>query len=181
MRVVQNCSAILSNPVGSSTHPAPPNKKGLKDRPFLFGGEGGIIRACALTPSGPPWRALSPLRRCHGQLIRADENLGHEWRRGWDSNTHDQALRINNLQSFQRSPIPSKPLRPPVLPVDSASSGKPTFLEPAPGLVVTTILLKSRRAMPDGQISKGEFAISSLWQNRPEGWRVIYSHESTTH
>jgi hypothetical protein len=89
-------------------------------------------------------------------------------------------MRINNLQSFQRSPIPSKPLRPPVLPVDSASSGKPTFLEPAPGLVVTTILLKSRRAMPDGQISKGEFAISSLWQKRPEGWRVIYSHESTT-
>jgi hypothetical protein len=33
---------FLSNPVGASTHPAPPNKKGLKDRPFLFGGEGGI-------------------------------------------------------------------------------------------------------------------------------------------
>ena len=33
---------FLSNPVGSSTHPAPPNKKGLKNRPYLFGGEGGI-------------------------------------------------------------------------------------------------------------------------------------------
>jgi hypothetical protein len=33
---------FLSNPVGSSTRPAPPNKKGLKNRPFLFGGEGGI-------------------------------------------------------------------------------------------------------------------------------------------
>jgi hypothetical protein len=29
---------------GSSTNPAPPNKKGLKDRPFLFGGEGEIAR-----------------------------------------------------------------------------------------------------------------------------------------
>ena len=29
-------------PVGSSTRPAPPNKKGLKNRPYLFGGEGGI-------------------------------------------------------------------------------------------------------------------------------------------
>ena len=58
--------------------------------------------------------------------------------------------------------------------------GKPTFLEPAPGLVVTTIFLRSRRTMPDGQISDGEFAVSSLWQKRPEGWRVIYSHESTT-
>jgi uncharacterized protein (TIGR02246 family) len=59
--------------------------------------------------------------------------------------------------------------------------GKPTFLVPAPGLVVTTIFLKSRRTMPNGQISDGEFAISSLWQKRPEGWRVIYSHESTAH
>jgi ketosteroid isomerase-like protein len=58
--------------------------------------------------------------------------------------------------------------------------GKPSFIEPAPGLVVTTIFLKSRRTMPNGQISDGAFAISSLWQKRPEGWRVIYSHESTT-
>jgi uncharacterized protein (TIGR02246 family) len=58
--------------------------------------------------------------------------------------------------------------------------GKPTFLEAAPGLVVTTIFLRSRRTMPDGQISNGEFAVSSLWQKRSEGWRVIYSHESTT-
>jgi ketosteroid isomerase-like protein len=58
--------------------------------------------------------------------------------------------------------------------------GKPTFLVPGPGLVVTTIFLKSRRTMPNGQIADGEFAISSLWQKRPDGWRVIYSHESTT-
>src|SRR5580692_4048234 len=35
---------FLSNSVGSSTNPAPPNKKGLKNRPFLFGGEGEIAR-----------------------------------------------------------------------------------------------------------------------------------------
>jgi uncharacterized protein (TIGR02246 family) len=58
--------------------------------------------------------------------------------------------------------------------------GKPTFLVPGPGLVVTTIFLKSRRTMPNGDVSTGNFAISSLWQKRPEGWRVIYSHESTT-
>ena len=58
--------------------------------------------------------------------------------------------------------------------------GKPTFLVPELGLVVTTIFLKSRRTMPNGQIADGEFAVSSLWQKRPEGWRVIYSHESTT-
>jgi ketosteroid isomerase-like protein len=58
--------------------------------------------------------------------------------------------------------------------------GKPTFLVPARGLVVTTIFLKSRRTMPNGVVADGKFAISSLWQKRPEGWRVIYSHESTT-
>ncbi len=58
--------------------------------------------------------------------------------------------------------------------------GKPTFLVPGPGLVVTTIFLKSRRTMPNGQIADGEFAVSSLREKRPEGWRVIYSHESTT-
>src|SRR6202035_679807 len=35
---------FLSNSVGSSTHPAPPNKKGLQDRRFLCGGEGEIAR-----------------------------------------------------------------------------------------------------------------------------------------
>jgi hypothetical protein len=61
-----------------------------------------------------------------------------------------------------------------------AMQGKPSFLEPAPGVVVTTICLKSRRTLPNGQIGEGAFAISSLWQKRSEGWRVIYSHESTT-
>lgn len=59
--------------------------------------------------------------------------------------------------------------------------GKPTFLVPAPGLVVATFFLNSRRTMPNGQTLNGEFAVTSLWQKRPEGWRVIYSHESTTH
>jgi uncharacterized protein (TIGR02246 family) len=58
--------------------------------------------------------------------------------------------------------------------------GKPTFLVPATGLVVTTIFLKSRRTTANGQIADDAFAVSSLWQKRPEGWRVIYSHESTT-
>jgi ketosteroid isomerase-like protein len=58
--------------------------------------------------------------------------------------------------------------------------GKPTFLVPATGLVVTTIFLRSHRTLPNGQIADGEFAVTSIWQRRPEGWRVIYSHESTT-
>jgi ketosteroid isomerase-like protein len=58
--------------------------------------------------------------------------------------------------------------------------GEPDFRIPAPGLVLTTIFMTSRRTMPSGEIGEGEFAVSSLWQKRPEGWRVIYAHESMT-
>jgi ketosteroid isomerase-like protein len=56
----------------------------------------------------------------------------------------------------------------------------PDFRVPAPGLVVTTIFMKSRRTMTSGEVNENSFAVSALWQKRPEGWRVIYSHESTT-
>jgi hypothetical protein len=40
--------------------------------------------------------------------------------------------------------------------------------------------MTSHRTLPSGAVSDGAFAVSSLWQKRPEGWRVIYSHESST-
>src|SRR5258708_35718681 len=46
----------------------------------------------------------------------------YRWRRGWDSNERVQAIGINNLRVLQGHPIPSTPLRPPFLPVDSAST-----------------------------------------------------------
>ncbi len=63
--------------------------------------------------------------------------------------------------------------------------GKPEFAVLGPNVVIrnvviSTIFLHSRRTMPDGEIHDGEFAISSVWQRRPEGWRVVYAHESTT-
>ena len=43
--------------------------------------------------------------------------------------------------------------------------GKPIFLVAARGVVVTTIFLKSRRTMPNGQVADGKFAISSYGRN----------------
>lgn len=57
--------------------------------------------------------------------------------------------------------------------------GDPDFRMPAPGLVLTTYFLTSRRTMPDGTARHTRFGISALWQRRPEGWRIIYAHEST--
>jgi ketosteroid isomerase-like protein len=65
--------------------------------------------------------------------------------------------------------------------VSYTMEGKPEFAVVSPNTVITTLFLHSRRTMPDGEIRDGEFAISSVWQKRPEGWRVIYAHESTTH
>ncbi len=59
--------------------------------------------------------------------------------------------------------------------------GAPEVLELAPNVVVTTLLMKAHRTLPSGEVKDGRFAVSSIWQKRPEGWKVVYSHESTTH
>lgn len=58
--------------------------------------------------------------------------------------------------------------------------GKPQFRVLSPSLVMSTLLMKSRRTTATGAVREGSFAVSSLWQKRAEGWRVIYSHESST-
>ncbi len=57
--------------------------------------------------------------------------------------------------------------------------GEPEFMMPAPGLVMMTYFLTSARTDADGTTRNTRFGISSLWQRRPEGWRIIYAHEST--
>jgi catechol 2,3-dioxygenase-like lactoylglutathione lyase family enzyme/ketosteroid isomerase-like protein len=57
--------------------------------------------------------------------------------------------------------------------------GEPDFRMSAPGLVMVTYFLTSRRTMQDGTPRNTSFGISALWQNRPEGWRIIHAHEST--
>ncbi len=58
--------------------------------------------------------------------------------------------------------------------------GPPDVVELAPTVVVTTLLMKAHRTTPSGEIKEGRFAVTSIWQKRPEGWKVVYSHESTT-
>ena len=47
--------------------------------------------------------------------------------------------------------------------------------------VVTTQTLSLRRTGPDGKISTGSFVVTSIWKKLPQGWRVVYGHESWTH
>jgi ketosteroid isomerase-like protein len=57
--------------------------------------------------------------------------------------------------------------------------GDPDFRMAAPGVVVVTHFLTSRRTLAGGEVRSTAFGISALWQKRPEGWRIIHAHEST--
>jgi ketosteroid isomerase-like protein len=57
----------------------------------------------------------------------------------------------------------------------------PEVVELAPNVVVTTLLMKAHRTLPGGEVKEGRFAVSAIWQKRPEGWKVVYSHESSSH
>jgi len=45
-------------------------------------------------------------------------------------------------------------------------------------VVVTTQALSSRRTTPDGKIGKGTFVVTYVWRELPQGWRIVYGHES---
>ena len=56
-------------------------------------------------------------------------------------------------------------------------NGRPQFLVLAPDVMLTTLFMIRRRHV-DGGVSDIGLAVSAIWKKRPEGWRVIYSHES---
>jgi len=58
--------------------------------------------------------------------------------------------------------------------------GEPHFRMPQPGLVVVSYFLASERSTADGTTKRMPLAISAVWQRRPEGWKIIYAHESTS-
>jgi ketosteroid isomerase-like protein len=44
--------------------------------------------------------------------------------------------------------------------------------------MVVTQQLSSRRTGPDGKPMEGTIAVSAIWRRLPDGWRVVYAHES---
>lgn len=45
-------------------------------------------------------------------------------------------------------------------------------------VAVSTQTLSSRRTLPDGKISTGTFVVSYVWKKLPQGWQIVYGHES---
>ena len=57
-------------------------------------------------------------------------------------------------------------------------SGATGFMPLDADAVVTTQTLSSRRTGPDGKLSTGSFVVTSIWKKLPQGWRIVYGHES---
>ncbi len=58
--------------------------------------------------------------------------------------------------------------------------GNPTFEAFSKDLGLTTHLIAARASLTDGQVRERQLAFTALWSRRPEGWRIIYAHESST-
>jgi ketosteroid isomerase-like protein len=56
--------------------------------------------------------------------------------------------------------------------------GKPEFTELANDIVLTTTTRAARRTLPDGKVSTARFVVTAIWKKLPQGWRIIYGHES---
>jgi uncharacterized protein (TIGR02246 family) len=53
-----------------------------------------------------------------------------------------------------------------------------TYAVLAPNVVVVTDPLGSRRTGADGETKTTDFVVTMICQKRPEGWRIVYVHES---
>ena len=45
---------------------------------------------------------------------------------------------------------------------------------------LTTFAMRARSKSPDGRIGERQIVFTGLWRRRPEGWRIVYAHESST-
>ncbi|HWZ61174.1 MAG TPA: nuclear transport factor 2 family protein [Gemmatimonadaceae bacterium] len=48
-----------------------------------------------------------------------------------------------------------------------------------PEVAVVTDPLSSRRTLPTGEVKTNDFIVTMVCQQRAEGWRIVYVHEST--
>lgn len=56
--------------------------------------------------------------------------------------------------------------------------GDTQFTDVTAGVVLSTQRLASKRTGPDGKPMTGTFAVTNVWHSGPDGWKIIYAHES---
>lgn len=56
--------------------------------------------------------------------------------------------------------------------------GKTEFTALSSDVAVTTESLASHRTLPDAKVRDGTLVVTSIWKKLPQGWRIVYGHES---
>ena len=130
------------------------------------------------TPPPPAARQIEPL--LHEQMLAANAHdtdrfmatyshdpgltflINGQIYRGWES-LHEQQLKW--WQNGKAQSVYTELMAPEI-----TSIGPKTLL--------VTQQLSSHRVLPDGSLSDGHFALTTIWQLEPAGWRVTYGHES---
>lgn len=82
--------------------------------------------------------------------------------RGWD------ALRAQQLKWWKNGKSDAHYMQ----------DGSPAFMALGADAEVSTASFTSRRAGPDGKTSTGKFVVTYVWRKLPQGWRIVYGHES---
>lgn len=57
-------------------------------------------------------------------------------------------------------------------------SGEPEFMALGPDVELVTWPLAAHRTLPDGKVGEYAFVVSYVWRKLPQGWRIVYGHES---
>lgn len=57
-------------------------------------------------------------------------------------------------------------------------AGAPEYTVVAPGVVVETYFLVSRRSAPGGGVREGRLGVTDVWHKGADGWRIVSAHES---
>ncbi|MGH8184569.1 MAG: YybH family protein [Rhodanobacteraceae bacterium] len=60
------------------------------------------------------------------------------------------------------------------------SNGQTEFMALGPDVEIVTWSLASSRILADGKTSTSAFVVTYVWQRLPQGWRIVYGHESWT-
>ena len=59
-----------------------------------------------------------------------------------------------------------------------APGGAPEFMALGPDVEIVTLQIVARYPLPNGKIVTSPFVATSVWQHLPQGWRIVYGHES---
>ncbi|HSE11408.1 MAG TPA: nuclear transport factor 2 family protein [Rudaea sp.] len=87
----------------------------------------------------------------NGEVIHGWDALREQQRKWWNDGKSDAVYSEQGASEFQR--------------LDGRT-------------VITTSRFRSKRSAADGSAKEGAFAVSYVWKKLPQGWTIVYGHES---